>query len=105
MVSGPRRAVFLDPDGVLNRAEVREGNPYSPLGRAEVRTQGFRSGAAIPEIFLREMGGGGRRLTPCSSPDQESPFAPQTEACPPQKLSRWLETREIKTHLKGEHRQ
>jgi histidinol phosphatase-like enzyme len=30
MVSGPRRAVFLDPDGVLNRAEVREGNPYSP---------------------------------------------------------------------------
>jgi hypothetical protein len=30
MVSGPRRAVFLDPNGVLNRAEMREGNPYSP---------------------------------------------------------------------------
>jgi D-glycero-D-manno-heptose 1,7-bisphosphate phosphatase len=26
----PRAAVFLDRDGVLNRAEVREGKPYAP---------------------------------------------------------------------------
>jgi D-glycero-D-manno-heptose 1,7-bisphosphate phosphatase len=28
--SGPRRAVFLDRDGVLNRAIVRDGRPYPP---------------------------------------------------------------------------
>lgn len=33
----PRRAVFLDRDGVLNRAEVREGRPYPPdLAGAEL---------------------------------------------------------------------
>ena len=31
-----RRAVFLDRDGVLNRAVVREGRPYPPAGVAEV---------------------------------------------------------------------
>jgi len=29
-VSSPRRAVFLDRDGVLNRALIRDGRPYSP---------------------------------------------------------------------------
>jgi D-glycero-D-manno-heptose 1,7-bisphosphate phosphatase len=29
-VSGPRPAVFLDRDGVINRAVVREGRPYAP---------------------------------------------------------------------------
>jgi hypothetical protein len=32
-------------------------------------------------------------------------FAPKLTACPPQKLSRRLEMREIKTDLKGKHRQ
>ncbi|HSU63734.1 MAG TPA: HAD family hydrolase [Burkholderiales bacterium] len=38
MVSGaaPRRAVFLDRDGVLNRAFVRDGKPYPPGSVAEV---------------------------------------------------------------------
>ena len=31
-VSEVRRAVFLDRDGVLNRAVVREGKPYPPAG-------------------------------------------------------------------------
>ncbi len=35
--SAPRRAVFLDRDGVLNRAEVRGGRPYPPsLANAEL---------------------------------------------------------------------
>ena len=33
--SGAYRAVFLDRDGVLNRAIVREGKPYPPSGLAE----------------------------------------------------------------------
>src|SRR5437868_232421 len=32
---GPRRAVFLDRDGVLNRAFVRGGKPYPPQTLAE----------------------------------------------------------------------
>jgi len=35
-VSGARRAVFLDRDGVLNEAVVRDGKPYSPAGLNEV---------------------------------------------------------------------
>jgi len=31
-----RRAVFLDRDGVLNRAVVREGRPYPPVSVAQV---------------------------------------------------------------------
>ena len=31
-----RRAVFLDRDGVLNRAIIREGKPYPPANLAEV---------------------------------------------------------------------
>jgi len=31
------RAVFLDRDGVLNEAEVRDGKPYPPASEAEVR--------------------------------------------------------------------
>src|SRR5262249_48047322 len=31
-----RRAIFLDRDGVLNRAIIREGKPYSPSNVAEL---------------------------------------------------------------------
>ena len=31
----PRRAVFLDRDGVLNRALTRDGRPYPPASLAE----------------------------------------------------------------------
>ena len=33
---GALKAVFLDRDGVLNRAVVREGKPYPPAGLAEL---------------------------------------------------------------------
>lgn len=29
--SGPRRAVFLDRDGVINRSVIRDGKPYAPM--------------------------------------------------------------------------
>lgn len=35
-VSGGRRAVFLDRDGVVNRSVVREGKPYPPASVAEL---------------------------------------------------------------------
>jgi D-glycero-D-manno-heptose 1,7-bisphosphate phosphatase len=33
---GVRRAVFLDRDGVINRAVVRDGKPYPPASEAEL---------------------------------------------------------------------
>jgi D-glycero-D-manno-heptose 1,7-bisphosphate phosphatase len=35
IASAPRRAVFLDRDGVINRALVRDGKPYPPSSQAE----------------------------------------------------------------------
>ena len=34
--TGMRRAVFLDRDGVINRAVVRDGKPYPPANLAEM---------------------------------------------------------------------
>jgi D-glycero-D-manno-heptose 1,7-bisphosphate phosphatase len=40
-------AVFLDRDGVLNNAVIRDGNPYPPFGLEEVRIMpGVREGLA-----------------------------------------------------------
>jgi len=36
LVAGSRQAVFLDRDGVLNRALVRNGKPYPPTSLAEL---------------------------------------------------------------------
>ncbi len=49
----PRAAVFLDRDGVLNRAEVREGKPYAPR-----RLRDFRllPGTVAAVRGLREAG-------------------------------------------------
>jgi D-glycero-D-manno-heptose 1,7-bisphosphate phosphatase len=48
-----RHAVFLDRDGVVNRAEVRDGKPYAPR-----RVQDFRllPGAAGAVRLLRDAG-------------------------------------------------
>ena len=43
------RAVFLDRDGVLNRAIVRNGKAYSPVSREEfVLTDGVGGSRVIP---------------------------------------------------------
>jgi D-glycero-D-manno-heptose 1,7-bisphosphate phosphatase len=48
-----RRAVFLDRDGVLNRAVVREGKPYPPASVEELEIlPGVASGLAV----LRDAG-------------------------------------------------
>ena len=47
------RAVFLDRDGVLNEAVVREGKPYPPASAAEVR---LVDGAAEGMRRLKELG-------------------------------------------------
>lgn len=42
---GGKRAVFLDRDGVLNNAVIREGKPYPPAGLSEVQIMpGVRDG-------------------------------------------------------------
>ena len=52
MSAGPR-AVFLDRDGVLNRALVRDGKPYPPASLAELE---IVEGAAADLARLKEMG-------------------------------------------------
>jgi D-glycero-D-manno-heptose 1,7-bisphosphate phosphatase len=49
----PRRAVFLDRDGVLNRAVVRDGRPYPP---ATVEEFEILPGAAEAARKLRDAG-------------------------------------------------
>jgi D-glycero-D-manno-heptose 1,7-bisphosphate phosphatase len=52
-MSDVRRAVFLDRDGVLNQAVVRDGKPYPPQGVAELRVLPGVEGA------LRRLGAAG----------------------------------------------
>ena len=44
-----RRAVFLDRDGVINRAVVRDGKPYPPSSRRARDSAGCAAGAAAPQ--------------------------------------------------------
>lgn len=48
-----RRAVFLDRDGVLNRAVVREGKPYPPACASEME---ILPGVAEATSMLRDAG-------------------------------------------------
>jgi D-glycero-D-manno-heptose 1,7-bisphosphate phosphatase len=55
MISGSLRAVFLDRDGVLNNAVIRDGKPYPPIGLEEVQIMpGVREGLVVlkKENFL-----------------------------------------------------
>jgi D-glycero-D-manno-heptose 1,7-bisphosphate phosphatase len=51
MVSGGRAAVFLDRDGVLNRAIVRNGKPYPPANLSE-----FEILPGVPDALVRLRG-------------------------------------------------
>jgi D-glycero-D-manno-heptose 1,7-bisphosphate phosphatase len=48
-----KRAVFLDRDGVINEAEVRDGKPYSPTDAASLR---IPAGTADALQQLKERG-------------------------------------------------
>ena len=52
-VNGGARAVFLDRDGVLNRAVVRDGKPYPPPSAAEMQ---IAEGAAEALRLLKARG-------------------------------------------------
>ena len=52
-LNGGRRAVFLDRDGVLNEAMVRDGKPYPPPSVADLR---IVDGAADGLARLRQRG-------------------------------------------------
>ena len=58
------RAVFLDRDGVLNRAVVREGKPHPPAGIAEMELM-----PGIREILDRLQGAGFLLIGVTNQPD------------------------------------
>ena len=60
----PQRAVFLDRDGVLNRALVREGRPYPP---ATLET--FEILPGVPEALRRLHDAGFLLIGATNQPD------------------------------------
>ena len=60
----PRRAVFLDRDGVLNRAVVRDGKPYPPATLAELTIL-----PGVPEALGRLKAAGFVLLVVTNQPD------------------------------------
>jgi D-glycero-D-manno-heptose 1,7-bisphosphate phosphatase len=68
--AGSRRAVFLDRDGVINRAVVRDGRPYAPqtLGELEVLPEvpealdGLRRAGFLNIVFTNQPDVGAGKL-------------------------------------------
>ena len=58
------RAVFLDRDGVLNRAIVREGKPYAPATTEEVEML-----PGVPEAIFALKAAGYRTIVVTNQPD------------------------------------
>jgi D-glycero-D-manno-heptose 1,7-bisphosphate phosphatase len=59
-----RRAVFLDRDGVINRASVRNGKPYPPRSLAELEIL-----PGVPEALARLKAVGFRLIVVTNQPD------------------------------------
>jgi D-glycero-D-manno-heptose 1,7-bisphosphate phosphatase len=59
-----RRAVFLDRDGVLNRAVVRDGKPYPPANLQELEIL-----AGVPEALTALHDGGFMLIVVTNQPD------------------------------------
>ncbi len=64
MVSGGRPAVFLDRDGVLNRAIVRNGRPYPPASLSELEIL-----PGVPQALIRLRDAGLLSLVVTNQPD------------------------------------
>jgi D-glycero-D-manno-heptose 1,7-bisphosphate phosphatase len=64
VVSGRRRAVFLDRDGVLNRAIVREGKPYPPES-----VEAFEILSGVAEALERLRSAGYLNVVVTNQPD------------------------------------
>ncbi|MBI4969613.1 MAG: HAD-IIIA family hydrolase [Rhodospirillales bacterium] len=64
LVSPPRRAVFLDRDGVINRAVVRQGKPYPPD-----RLDDLAILPGVPEALDRLRAGGFLNIVVTNQPD------------------------------------
>jgi D-glycero-D-manno-heptose 1,7-bisphosphate phosphatase len=64
MVSARRAAVFLDRDGVLNRAIVRDGRPYPPASLAELEVL-----PGVPQALARLRDAGLLALVVTNQPD------------------------------------
>jgi len=58
------RAVFLDRDGVINRASVRDGKPYPPSGPEELEIL-----PGVPEALSRLSAAGFRLVVVTNQPD------------------------------------
>ena len=63
-MSGGRAAVFLDRDGVLNRAIVRHGRPYPPASLSELEIL-----PGVPQALIRLRDAGLPTLVVTNQPD------------------------------------
>jgi D-glycero-D-manno-heptose 1,7-bisphosphate phosphatase len=63
-MDSPRRAVFLDRDGVINRAILRDGKPYAPT-----RIEDLEILPGVPEALSRLRGAGFRLVVVTNQPD------------------------------------
>jgi D-glycero-D-manno-heptose 1,7-bisphosphate phosphatase len=69
-----RRAVFLDRDGVINKAVVREGKPYPPAGAGELEIL-----PRVPEALARIREAGFVSIVVTNQPDVARGTTPRAE--------------------------
>jgi D-glycero-D-manno-heptose 1,7-bisphosphate phosphatase len=80
-----RRAVFLDRDGVINRAIVCEGRPHPPSSLADLELL-----PGVPQALRALKAGGYFLVVVTNQPDIARRIAPRTVA---EEMNRWLRVR------------